>query len=51
MNALRRRQRKGDWILERPDFFDPQVRVALPRFATDEGYARLPNRQSKEKAA
>ena len=40
-----------DWILERPDFFDPQVRAVLPRMATDEGYARRPNRQSKEVAA
>jgi FO synthase len=40
-----------DWILDRPDFFDPQVRAVLPRMATDEGYASRPNRQSKEVAA
>jgi len=40
-----------EWILERPDFFDPQVRAVLPRFATDEGYARRTDRQSKEEAA
>ena len=40
-----------DWILERPEFFDPQVRAAMPRFATDEGYARRPNCQSGEEAA
>jgi 7,8-didemethyl-8-hydroxy-5-deazariboflavin synthase CofG subunit len=40
-----------DWILEREDFFDPQVRAVLPRMATDEGYAKRPNRQSKEVAA
>jgi FO synthase len=40
-----------DWILGREEFFDPQMRAALPRFATDEGFARRPNRQSKEEAA
>jgi FO synthase len=40
-----------DWILDRPDFFDPQVRAVLSRFATDEGYARRPNSQSDEEAA
>jgi FO synthase len=40
-----------DWILGRPDFFDPQMRDALPRFATDEGYARRPSHQSAEEAA
>jgi len=40
-----------EWILERPDFFDPQVRAVLPRFANDEGFARRPDRQSREEAA
>ena len=38
-----------DWILERPDFFDPQVRDLLPRYANDEGYAQR-NNQSEEAA-
>ena len=38
-----------DWILERPDFFDPQVRAVLPRYANDEGYAQR-NDQSEEAA-
>lgn len=40
-----------EWILERPDFFDPRVRAVLPCFATDEGYARRNDCQSKEEAA
>jgi FO synthase len=40
-----------DWILERPDFFDPQVRAALPNFANDEGFAQRKNRQPGEEAA
>lgn len=40
-----------DWIHERPDFFDPQMRALLPRFATDEGYAQRPDNQSDEEAA
>jgi len=40
-----------DWILNRPDYFDPQMRAVMPRFATDEGYARRPQRQSEEEAA
>ncbi len=40
-----------DWILERPDFFDPQMRALLPRYANDEGYAQRPNNQSDEEAA
>jgi hypothetical protein len=40
-----------DWILHRPDFFDPQVRALLPRYATDEGYAQRKNDQSDEEAA
>ena len=40
-----------DFILERQDFFDPRMRVALPRFATDEGYARPNIHQSGEEAA
>ena len=39
-----------DFVLQRPEFFDPQMRVALPRFATDEGYAR-PNVHQSEEAA
>jgi len=38
-----------DWILERPDFFDPQVRALLPKYANDEGYAQR-NNQSEEAA-
>jgi FO synthase len=40
-----------DWILDRPDFFDPQMRVLLPRYANDEGYAQRTNNQSDEEAA
>jgi FO synthase len=40
-----------DWIRERPDFFDPQMRAILPRYANDEGYARRKDRQSDEEAA
>ena len=40
-----------DWVLGRPDFFDPRILDALPRFATDEGYARRPSHQSDEEAA
>ncbi len=40
-----------DWILERPDFFDPQMRALLPRYANDEGYAQRVNNQSDEEAA
>ena len=40
-----------DWIYDRPEFFDPQMRAALPRFATDEGFARRPTHQSTEEAA
>lgn len=29
-----------DWAASQRDFFDPQMRAALPRFANDEGYAR-----------
>ena len=47
-----------DWIDQqartsgREEFFDPQMRAALPRFANDEGYAR-PNttHQSKQETA
>ena len=38
-----------DWILERPDFFDPNIRELLPRYANDEGYAQR-NDQSEEAA-
>ncbi|MCP4908572.1 MAG: 7,8-didemethyl-8-hydroxy-5-deazariboflavin synthase CofG [bacterium] len=38
-----------DWILERPDYFDPQVRALLPKYANDEGYAQRHN-QSEEAA-
>lgn len=40
-----------DWVLGRPDFFDPRILDAMPRFATDEGYARRPSHQSDEEAA
>jgi FO synthase len=40
-----------DWIRERPDFFDPQVRALLPKYANDEGYAQRKNNQSDEEAA
>lgn len=40
-----------DWILERPEFFDPQMRALLPKYATDEGYAQQKNNQSDEEAA
>jgi FO synthase len=40
-----------NWILERPDFFDPQMRALLPKYANDEGYAQRPNNQSDEEAA
>ncbi len=40
-----------DWILDRPDFFDPQMRALLPRYANDEGYAQRANNQSDEEAA
>jgi len=40
-----------DWILDRPDFFDPQMRALLPRYANDEGYAQRTNNQSDEEAA
>jgi FO synthase len=38
-----------DWILERPDFFDPNIRELLPKYANDEGYAQR-NDQSEEAA-
>ncbi len=40
-----------EWILGKPDFFDPQVRALLPNYANDEGYAQRKNDQSKEEAA
>ena len=40
-----------DWILERPDFFDPQMRALLLRYANDEGYAQPTHNQSDEEAA
>ena len=40
-----------DWLLERPEFFDPTLKKNLLRLATDEGYARRPHHQSKEEAA
>jgi FO synthase len=40
-----------EWILEKPDFFDPQVRALLPSYANDEGYAQRKNDQSNEEAA
>ena len=40
-----------DWLLGRPEFFDPKMRKHLLRLATDEGYARRPHHQSEEEAA
>jgi len=40
-----------DWIRDRPDFFDPQMRALLPKYANDEGYAQRRNNQSDEEAA
>ena len=40
-----------EWILGKPDFFDPQVRALLPNYANDEGYAQRKNDQSNEEAA
>jgi FO synthase len=40
-----------DWILERPDFFDPRMWALLPKYANDEGYAQRKNNQSDEEAA
>jgi len=40
-----------DWVKSRSDFFDPRMQDLLPRFATDEGYARRGNHQSSEEAA
>ena len=40
-----------EYVLDQPDFFDPQMRDALSRFATDEGLARIRNHQSGEEAA
>jgi 7,8-didemethyl-8-hydroxy-5-deazariboflavin synthase CofG subunit len=63
--ALRRRTREAgqrlverlpvypEYVRERPDFFDPQMREALPRFANDEGLARRrdPHQSEGEEAA
>ncbi|MFP6655763.1 MAG: 7,8-didemethyl-8-hydroxy-5-deazariboflavin synthase CofG [Myxococcota bacterium] len=40
-----------DWILHRPDFFDPQMWALLPQYANDEGYAQRKTNQSDEEAA
>ena len=40
-----------DWLLGRPEFFDSSMHESVLRLATDEGYARRPNHQSKEEAA
>ncbi len=40
-----------EYVLDRPDFFDPQMRAALSRLATDEGLARVSDHQSGEEAA
>jgi len=40
-----------EWILEKPDFFDPQMRALLRSHANDEGYAQRKNDQSNEEAA
>lgn len=38
------------FLVGQPDFFDPKMREALPRFATDDGFARS-SQQSGEEAA
>jgi FO synthase len=40
-----------NFIRDKQDFFDPQMRDALPRFANDAGFARDSNQQSGEEAA
>jgi len=40
-----------EYVLGNPDFFDPRMRDALARFATDEGLARVTDDQSGEEAA
>jgi len=40
-----------EFVLGKPDFFDPQVRDLLPDYANDEGYAQRKNDQSREEAA
>jgi 2-iminoacetate synthase ThiH len=40
-----------EYVLSRPEFFDPKILEALPRFATDVGLARSRNNQSGEEAA
>lgn len=40
-----------EWVLGKPDFFDPQMRVLLRDHANDEGHAQRKNDQSKEEAA
>ncbi|MFP8873251.1 MAG: 7,8-didemethyl-8-hydroxy-5-deazariboflavin synthase CofG, partial [Myxococcota bacterium] len=40
-----------EYVLDRPEFFDPQMRAALSRLATDEGLARVSDHQSGEEAA
>ena len=40
-----------DWLLGRPEFFEPEMRKRVLRLATDEGYARRPTHQSDEEAA
>jgi FO synthase len=39
-----------EWV-RRDDFFDPQMRVALPRFANDAGFARSHDSQSGKEVA
>jgi 7,8-didemethyl-8-hydroxy-5-deazariboflavin synthase CofG subunit len=39
-----------EWV-SRDDFFDPQMRAALPRFANDVGLARCQDPQSRKEAA
>jgi FO synthase len=40
-----------EFVTQRPDFFDPQVRAILPRYANDDGYARERHQQSRVEAA
>jgi FO synthase len=38
-----------EFIVDRPEFFDPQVRAVLPRLATDDGWARSDEERKRTK--
>ena len=40
-----------EFVLSKPEYFDPVMQEAIPRFATDVGLARNPDNQSGEEAA